>query len=80
MQCKCWALDVSQGTRCKQFLFSLSLNPPKTESAPISVFENAIDDIEKKLGLADQSRAIIFHEMEAVVTPMWSGPGSTPKP
>lgn len=58
------AYAVSQGTRCKQFMFSLSLNPPETEKVPISAFENAIDDIEKKLGLNDQPRAIIFHEKE----------------
>lgn len=55
---------ISQGTRCKQFMFSLSLSPPENESVPISVFENAIDDIENKLGLANQPRAIVFHEKE----------------
>lgn len=58
------AYAISQGTRCKQFLFSLSLNPPETESVPISAFESAIHDVEKKLGLIDQPRAIVFHEKE----------------
>ena len=58
------AYAVSCGTRCKQFLFSLSLNPPETENVPIEVFESAISDIERKLGLADQPRAIVFHEKE----------------
>ena len=55
---------VSQGTRCKQFMFSLSLNPPQNEIAPIEYFEKALTDIEKGLGLEGQPRAIIFHEKE----------------
>ena len=55
---------VSRGTRCKQFLFSLSLNPPKTEKVPIKHFENALADIEKELGLEGQPRAVVFHEKE----------------
>ncbi len=42
---------ISQGTRCKQFLFSLSLNPPQTENVPIEYFENALKDIEKEMKL-----------------------------
>ncbi len=56
------AYAVSRGTRCKQFLFSLSLNPPRTENVETGVFENAIDRIEEKLGLQGQPRAIVFHE------------------
>ncbi len=55
---------VSQGTRCRQFLFSLSLNPPPGEPAPIEYFEKALADIEKDLGLEGQPRAIVFHEKE----------------
>lgn len=55
---------VSQGTRCKQFMFSLSLNPPQTENVPIKHFENALADIEKELGLQGQPRAVVFHEKE----------------
>lgn len=53
---------VSRGTRCKQFLFSLSLNPPEKERVPIDSFEQAIANIETKLGLKNQPRAIVFHE------------------
>lgn len=53
---------ISRGTRCRQYLFSLSLNPPELENAPPEAFEVAIEDIEKKLGLVDQPRAVIFHE------------------
>lgn len=58
------AYAVSQGTRCKQFLFSLSLNPPENARVPIDVFEAAIEKTEKRLGLSDQPRVIVFHEKE----------------
>ncbi|WP_375566156.1 relaxase/mobilization nuclease domain-containing protein [Oceaniradius stylonematis] len=58
------AYAVSRGTRCKQFLFSLSLSPPETEKVPVSVFEKAITEIEERIGLAGQPRAIVFHEKE----------------
>lgn len=55
---------VSKGTKCKQFLFSVSLNPPETENVRIETFEQAIAAIEEKHGLADQPRVIVFHEKE----------------
>jgi hypothetical protein len=58
------AYAVSRGTRCQQFLFSVSLNPPQTECVPVEVFERAIDAVETKLGLTDHPRAIVFHEKE----------------
>ena len=56
------AQAISKGTRCKQFLFSLSLNPPEKELVAVAEFEAAIDKVEKKLGLEGQPRAIVFHE------------------
>jgi hypothetical protein len=56
------AYAISRGTKCKQFLFSLSLNPPSDKSVPVRVFEEAIAKIERKLGLSGQPRAIVFHE------------------
>lgn len=58
------AFAVSHGTRCKQFLFSLSLNPPENARVPIAAFEEAIEKIEDRLGLTNQPRAIVFHEKE----------------
>lgn len=55
---------VSKGTKCRQFLFSVSLNPPETESVRIETFEQAIAAIEEKNGLTDQPRVIVFHEKE----------------
>lgn len=56
------AYAVSRGTRCKQFLYSLSLNPPPDAQVETRVFEAAIERIEKELGLEGQPRAIVFHE------------------
>jgi len=55
---------VSRGTRAKQFLFSLSLNPPPRERVSVEQFERAIEAAERKLGLGAQPRAIVFHEKE----------------
>ncbi|MBU3036481.1 relaxase/mobilization nuclease domain-containing protein [Tritonibacter mobilis] len=55
---------VSKGTKCRQFLFSVSLNPPESESVRIETFEQAIAAIEEKHGLTDQPRVIVFHEKE----------------
>jgi hypothetical protein len=55
---------VSRGTRCEQYMFSVSLNPPERESVPIEYFDKAIADIENDLGLSGQPRAVIFHEKE----------------
>ncbi|MFM9977232.1 MAG: relaxase/mobilization nuclease domain-containing protein [Sphingomonadaceae bacterium] len=55
---------ISKGTQCKQFLFSLSLNPPKGVSASEADFERAADEAEKRLGLEGQPRAIVIHEKE----------------
>lgn len=55
---------ISKGTKCKQFLFSLSLNPPKGAMVSEEAFERAADRAERALGLEGQPRAIIFHEKE----------------
>lgn len=55
---------VSQGTKCRQYLFSVSLNPPQHEDVRTEVFEDALSRIEKKMGLQDQPRAVVFHEKE----------------
>ena len=56
------AYAMSRGTRCEQFLFSLSLSPPEDADVPIEDFEAAIEEIEKKLLLLGQPRIIVFHE------------------
>ncbi len=56
------AYAVSRGTKAKQFLFSVSFNPPPEENVSIEDFEAAIQKVEDHFGLTGQPRAIIFHE------------------
>lgn len=55
---------ISRGTKCRQYLFSLSLSPPERERVSVADFEAAIERIEERLGLEGQPRAIVFHEKE----------------
>ena len=55
---------ISKATKCKQYLFSLSLNPPQHQYADIDAFEHAADRAEEALGLTDLPRAIVIHEKE----------------
>jgi hypothetical protein len=55
---------ISHGTKCRQYLFSLSLSPPETARVSAEAFQQAIDRIEARLGLTGQPRAIVFHEKE----------------
>ncbi|MCK0070852.1 relaxase/mobilization nuclease domain-containing protein [Kordiimonas laminariae] len=55
---------ISKATKCKQYLFSLSLNPPAHEQVATPAFIRAADKVEKHLGLENQPRAIVFHEKE----------------
>ena len=45
-------------------MYSLSLNPPKGETVSVAKFEKAIEQVEERLGLQGQPRAIVFHEKE----------------
>jgi hypothetical protein len=55
---------ISRGTKCRQYLFSLSLSPPEDARVSVQDFEATIDRIEGRLGLDGQPRAIVFHEKE----------------
>lgn len=55
---------ISRGTRCRNYLFSLSLSPPEQEQVAVEVFEAAIARVEERLNLSGQPRAIVFHEKE----------------
>src|SRR5690606_26912745 len=50
---------IATGTRAKQPLYSLSINPP----APLTraQYEETIAAIEQRLGLTGQPRAVVFH-------------------
>ena len=58
------AYALSKGTQCRQFMYALSLSPPEEEKVPVAVFENALERVEKKLGLEGQPRVVVFHEKE----------------
>ena len=53
---------VAKGTRCKQYLYSCSFNPPQGVDASLYDFEDAIERAEQALGLTDQPRVVVFHE------------------
>jgi len=55
---------ASKGTRCRQFLFSVSLSPPPQERVPVETFEDAIQRVEERNNLKGQPRIIVFHEKE----------------
>ncbi len=55
---------LSKGTKCKQFMYSLSLSPPKDAKVGVQSFEDALERAEKKLGLEGQPRVVVFHEKE----------------
>lgn len=55
---------TSRATRCTQFLFSVSLNPPQDEIATNETFEKALSNIEQKMSLEGQPRVVVFHEKE----------------
>jgi len=46
----CEADAIAKGTRCKNYLFSISLNPPQGAKASTEAFEQAASRIEEKLG------------------------------
>jgi len=58
------AYALSKGTKCRQFMYSLSLNPPQDAYVSIETFETTLDRVENKLGLENQPRVVIFHEKE----------------
>lgn len=55
---------IARGTRCENYLFSTSLNPPGGETVTVEDFETAADEVERTLGLEGQPRAIVFHEKD----------------
>jgi hypothetical protein len=52
---------ISKATRCKQHLFSLSINPPSDADINSEDYLDAADRVEKELGLTGQARALVRH-------------------
>lgn len=58
------AQAIAKGTKCRQFMFSLSLNPPQGAAVGEADFEKAADRAERALGLEGLPRALVIHEKE----------------
>lgn len=58
------AQAISRATKCKNYLFSLSLNPPQDATPTAEDFTAAADMIEKRLGFEGQPRALVIHEKQ----------------
>lgn len=56
---------ISQGTKCRQYLFSISLSPPQEAEVSTQTFEDAISRIAKDMKLEGQPHAIVLHEKNA---------------
>ncbi|MEM9578721.1 MAG: relaxase/mobilization nuclease domain-containing protein [Pseudomonadota bacterium] len=55
---------ISKATRCKQFLFSVSLNPPEDAHVSDEGFEQMAQRVAKTLQLQDQPHAMVVHEKQ----------------
>ncbi|EKS35362.1 relaxase/mobilization nuclease domain-containing protein [Afipia clevelandensis] len=53
---------IAKGTRARQPVFSLSLNPPKDAESSVTQLMEAVERAEEALGLQGQPRAIVIHE------------------
>jgi len=56
------AYAISKATQCKQFLFSVSLNPPEHAVATDDDFRDTASRVADAVGLSDQPHAIVVHE------------------
>lgn len=55
---------LARATRATQPLFCVSFNPPGSHELSLEQFERAFAAVERKFGLSDQPRAVVFHEKE----------------
>ena len=53
---------IAAATQCQKYLFSLSLNPPPEARVDVEVIEAVANRVAQAIGLADQPRALVFHE------------------
>lgn len=61
---------ISKGTRCKQYLFSLSLSPPETKDVPIAMFEDAIARVERQNDVTLKRAAQKIDDTDALPCPL----------
>ncbi len=55
---------IRRGTKCSQYLFSVSFSPPQDAVLKADAFMDAINRVEEATGLSGQPRAVVFHEKE----------------
>jgi hypothetical protein len=53
---------IASATNATKPFFSCAINPPPRAEISIDQFETAIAAVEKKMGLEDQQRVVLFHE------------------
>ena len=53
---------VASGTRCKDFFYHANINPEKDETLTPEQWEQAVDELEKRLGLEGQARFVVEHQ------------------
>lgn len=53
---------VASGTRCKDFFYHANINPEKDETLTPEQWEQAVDELEKRLGLEGQARFVVEHK------------------
>ena len=57
-----WEAQAQAMTRCKNYLYSLSVNPdPAQGPLPRALYDDYIARVEEALGLVGQPRAVVFH-------------------
>ncbi|MEO0681820.1 MAG: relaxase/mobilization nuclease domain-containing protein, partial [Pseudomonadota bacterium] len=60
-----WEAEAAAMTRCRNYLYSLSVNPDRRQGPlPRELYAAYVDRIEEALGLAGQPRAVVFHIKE----------------
>ncbi len=58
-----WELQAKGLTKCKNYLYSMSINPWEKVNGPMTreQYTDYIDRAEERLGLSGQPRAVVFH-------------------
>jgi len=60
-----WEAEASAMTKCKNYLYSLSINPnPAQGPMPRALYDDYIARVEQSLGLDGQPRAVVYHIKE----------------
>ena len=60
-----WEAEASAMTKCRNYLYSLSVNPdPANGPMPRELYDDYIARVEESLGLFGQPRAVVFHVKE----------------